>query len=94
MYLLYEISQLTEGKCLRWASFLSRPQNTYNKKEHVTHKSDKIPDPDPNIFSSRILHEKCNANTHFFLAAYAFRSKVLVLLLVKKIQNPGSEIRK
>ena len=27
-YLEYEISQFTEGKCFRWASFLSSPQNT------------------------------------------------------------------
>jgi hypothetical protein len=49
-----------------------------------------IPDPDPNIFSSRILHEKWNA--HFFLSSYAFRSKVLVLVIVKKIRDPRSEI--
>lgn len=29
MYLEYESDQLTEGKCLRWASFLSRPQKTW-----------------------------------------------------------------
>ena len=28
LYLLYEMSQLTDGKCLRCASFLSKPQNT------------------------------------------------------------------
>ena len=28
MYLVYEMSQLTLGKCLRCASFLSRPQKT------------------------------------------------------------------
>ena len=28
MYLEYEMFQLTDGKCLRCASFLSRPQNT------------------------------------------------------------------
>lgn len=28
MYLLYEMSQLTDGKCLRCANFLSKPQNT------------------------------------------------------------------
>jgi hypothetical protein len=44
-----------------------------------------IPDPDPNIFSSRILHEKWNANLLFF-ASYAFRRKVLVI--VKKIRDP------
>jgi hypothetical protein len=59
-----------------------------------------IPDPDPTIFSSRIriqkffqpgsriLHEKWNAKLLFFLASYAFRSKVLVI--VKKIRDPGS----
>jgi hypothetical protein len=35
------------------------------------------------IVSSRILHEKWNAN--FFLASYAFRSKVFK---VKKIRDP------
>ena len=29
LYLLYEMSQLTLGKCLRCASFLSKPQNTW-----------------------------------------------------------------
>jgi hypothetical protein len=38
--------------------------------------------PDPNIFSSRILHEK------FFLVYYDFRNKVLVLVMVKKIRDP------
>ena len=28
MYLEYEMSQFTDGKCLRCASFLSKPQNT------------------------------------------------------------------
>jgi hypothetical protein len=40
------------------------------------------------IFSSRILYEKWNANL-LFLASYAFRSKVLVL--VKKIRDPGGK---
>jgi hypothetical protein len=58
-----------------------------------------IPDPDPTFFScriqklfhpgSRILHEKWNTNL-LFLASYAFKSKVLVLVIVKKIRNPGS----
>jgi hypothetical protein len=43
--------------------------------------------PDPNIFSFRILHEKLN---DFFLATYAFRSKVLILVIVKKIRDQGS----
>jgi hypothetical protein len=51
-----------------------------------------IPDPDPNIFSSRILHETWNANL-LFLAFYSFRSKVLVFVIVKKIRYPGSETR-
>ena len=29
------MSQLTEGKCLRCASFLSRPQNTCQEEEHA-----------------------------------------------------------
>jgi hypothetical protein len=60
-----------------------------------------MPDPDQTIFSSRIriqtlfnpgyriLHEKWNANL-LFLASYAFRSKVLVLVIVKKIRDPKS----
>jgi hypothetical protein len=63
-----------------------------------------IPDPDPTIFSSRIwiqpffhsgsriLHEKWNTN--FFLVSFAFRSKGLVVVIVKKIRDPRSGIRK
>ena len=29
MYLVYDMSQFTDGKCLRCASFLSRPQKTW-----------------------------------------------------------------
>jgi hypothetical protein len=47
-----------------------------------------IPDPDLTIFSSRIQYEKWNANL-LFLASYAFRSKALVLVIVKKIRDPG-----
>jgi hypothetical protein len=59
----------------------------------------RIQDRDPTIFSSRILiqtffhpgprilHEKCNANL-LFLASYAFRRKVLDLVIVKKIRDP------
>jgi hypothetical protein len=36
------------------------------------------PDPDPNIFSS----------PNIFLASYAFKSKFLVLVIVKKIRDP------
>jgi hypothetical protein len=50
-----------------------------------------IPDPDPNIFSSRIpdptLKVECNLP---FFASFAFRSKVLVLVfvIVKKFRDP------
>jgi hypothetical protein len=50
--------------------------------------SSRIPDPDPNIFHPG-TYMKSGMNTYFFLAAYAFCSKVLVLVLVK-----GSGIRK
>jgi hypothetical protein len=63
----------------------SKHTGTFQKKWYV------IPDPDQNIFSSRILHDKRNVS-------YAFRSKVLVI--VKKILDPenihpgsGSQIR-
>jgi hypothetical protein len=46
-----------------------------------------IPDPDPNIFHPASYINKWNANLpYLFLASYAFRSKVLVL--VKMIRDP------
>jgi hypothetical protein len=58
-----------------------------------------IPDQDPTIFSSRIPDPKMffipdpgfymkNGINYFFLASYAFRSKVLVL-----VRDHGTEIR-
>jgi hypothetical protein len=48
-----------------------------------------IPDPNPTIFSSRIRHEKRNANLrYFFLAACDIRTKVLILVIVKKTRDP------
>jgi hypothetical protein len=57
-------------------------------------------DPDLTIFSSRIPTFfnpgsliKSGIQTYFFLASYAFRNKVLVLVIVKEIRNPRSGIR-
>jgi hypothetical protein len=52
-----------------------------------------IPDPDPNIFypgSYMKVECKLTQYRYFFLAFYAFRSKVLVLVIVivKKIRDP------
>jgi hypothetical protein len=56
-----------------------------------------ISDPDPTIFSSRIRiqtyfnpgsYMKCGMQTYFFLVSYAFRSKVLGLVILKKIRDP------
>jgi hypothetical protein len=57
--------------------------------------------PDPTIFLSRIQtfffipdptwKVECKLN---FFASYAFRSKVLVLMIVKKMRDRGSAIRK
>jgi hypothetical protein len=52
-----------------------------------------ILDPDPNIFSSG-SYVKSGMQTNFFLASYAFGSKVLVLAIVKKIGDPRCGIRK
>jgi hypothetical protein len=46
-----------------------------------------IPDPDPRIFHPG-SYVKSGMQTYFFLAAYAFRRKVLVLVIVKKIRDP------
>jgi hypothetical protein len=58
-----------------------------------------IPDPDPNIFSSLIpdpvsyMKSECKSTGYgtFFLASNAFRSKALVLFIVKKIRDPGKK---
>ena len=39
VYLEYDMSQLTEGKCLRCASFLSKPQNTCRQVARGCHRS-------------------------------------------------------
>jgi hypothetical protein len=58
-----------------------------------------IPESDPTIFSSRIPDPnifnpgssiKNGMQTYFFLASYAFRSKVFVLVIVKKTRDPRS----
>ena len=36
-YLEYESSQWSDGKCLRWASFLSRPQKTWTMPRVAAH---------------------------------------------------------
>jgi hypothetical protein len=46
--------------------------------------------PAPTIFS----YHRIRMQTYFFLASYAFRSKVLVLVKVRKIRDPRSRIRK
>ena len=38
VYLEYDMSQLTEGKCLRCASFLSKPQNTCRRVARGFHR--------------------------------------------------------
>jgi hypothetical protein len=45
-----------------------------------------IPDPDLNIFYPG-SYMKIKMQTYFLLASYAFRSKVLVLVIVKEIQD-------
>jgi hypothetical protein len=45
------------------------------------------PDPDPNIFHPG-SHMKSGMQTYFFLASYASRSKVLDIVIVKKIRDP------
>jgi hypothetical protein len=47
-----------------------------------------IPDPGSSIYM------KSEMQTYLFLASYAFRSKVLVLVIVKMIRDPRSGIRK
>jgi hypothetical protein len=58
------------------------------------------PDPDQTMISSRIRilkffhpgsYMKSGMRTYFFLAPYAFRSKVSFLFMVKKILYLGSE---
>jgi hypothetical protein len=56
--------------------------------------------PDPTIFSYRIQtlfqpgsYMKSGMQTYFF-APYAFRNKVLTLIIVKKIRDPRSRLRK
>jgi hypothetical protein len=70
-----------------------RIQDVVSRIPNPTIFSSRVPDPDPNIFSYRILHEKWNANI-LLLASYASRSKVLVLVIVKKIWDPRSRIWK
>jgi hypothetical protein len=40
----------------------------YPGSEHLL-----IPGPDPNMFSSRIIHEKSGMQAYFFLASFGFR---------------------
>jgi hypothetical protein len=46
-----------------------------------------IPDPDPNIFTSRILHEKWNAKL-LFSCFLCFQQQSLILSLGKKFRDP------
>jgi hypothetical protein len=59
--------------------------------------SSRIPDSDSNIFliPDPGSYMKSGMQTYFYLAFYAFRSKVLVLVtgIVKKIEDPETEIR-
>jgi hypothetical protein len=48
-----------------------------------------IPDRIQNFFHSG-SYMKSGRQTYFFLASLAFKSKVLVLAIVKKIRDPGS----